>query len=54
MLVLTDNPIHGLEGYRLDVLGKLPKLEKLDKEAVTAEEREEIAQLMELGKTKAA
>jgi hypothetical protein len=52
LLVLAENPISSLDGYRLEVLIKLPKLDKLDKEPVTFEEREEIEQTLELRKTK--
>lgn len=40
-LVTAENPIAESETYRLEVLAMLPLLEVLDKEAVTAEEREE-------------
>jgi hypothetical protein len=54
MLVLADNPIAGMEGYRLDVLVKLVKLDKLDKEVVSPEEREEVQLVLEAKKAKAA
>ncbi|KAI9088305.1 hypothetical protein DFS34DRAFT_585957, partial [Phlyctochytrium arcticum] len=41
ILVLSENPIDQLPTYRLDILSRLPKLERLDKEPVTEEEREE-------------
>lgn len=37
-----DNPIAAIENYRMDTLTKLSKLDRLDKEAVTVEERDEI------------
>jgi Leucine-rich repeat (LRR) protein len=43
ILILSDNPISQLAGYRIDVLERLPKLDRLDKELVTADEREEVA-----------
>ncbi|KAJ3219999.1 Leucine-rich repeat-containing protein 23 [Dinochytrium kinnereticum] len=43
-LILSENPIDQLPNYRIDVLLRLPKLEKLDKEPITDEEREEVEQ----------
>ncbi|XP_064159960.1 leucine-rich repeat-containing protein 23 [Anguilla rostrata] len=40
-LVLAENPLAEIEDYRLFVLSRLPTLERLDKEQVSAEEREE-------------
>ncbi|XP_061075381.1 leucine-rich repeat-containing protein 23 isoform X1 [Conger conger] len=40
-LVLTENPLSEIEDYRLFVLSRLPMLERLDKEQITPEEREE-------------
>jgi hypothetical protein len=52
MLVLADNPVSTLDGYRLEVLIKLPKLDKLDKDTVTFDEREEVEQALEAKKIK--
>ena len=41
MLILAENPIASTETYRQDVLARLPKLDRLDKEPVTNEERDE-------------
>ena len=41
ILVLSGNPVTQIRNYRQDVIGRLPNLERLDKEAVTKEEREE-------------
>ena len=38
----TDNPITAIDNYRIDCLTKLPKLDRLDKESVTVEERDEV------------
>ncbi|KAI9363882.1 hypothetical protein DFJ73DRAFT_956341 [Zopfochytrium polystomum] len=46
-LVLSENPVEQIPNYRLEVIKRLPKLEKLDKEAVSDEEREEAAQLQQ-------
>eukprot|EP00842_Homolaphlyctis_polyrhiza_P005339 jgi/Hompol1/5806/HPOL_004744-RA len=35
MLTLLENPIEQQENYRLDVIAKLPKLDKLDKEPIS-------------------
>ncbi|KAJ8259698.1 hypothetical protein GJAV_G00172390 [Gymnothorax javanicus] len=40
-LVLTENPLAEVEDYRLLVLSRLSNLERLDKEQVSPEEREE-------------
>ncbi len=37
-----ENPITAIENYRLEVVGKLPKLDRIDKELVTQEERDEV------------
>lgn len=39
-LTLLDNPIRDLPEYRLNVLARLPKLKKIDKELVTEDEQE--------------
>jgi hypothetical protein len=44
-LILVENPIDQIENYRLVVVGELPKLDRLDKEAITAEERDDANQL---------
>ncbi|KAJ3331699.1 hypothetical protein HDU76_002457 [Blyttiomyces sp. JEL0837] len=44
-LTLSENPVDQLPNYRLEVLSRLPKLEKIDKEPVADEEREEAEQL---------
>lgn len=36
----TDNPLRESADYRLHILGRLPRLERLDKEPVTDEELE--------------
>lgn len=41
ILVLAENPISKIEDYRAHIISLLPKLERLDKEVITAEEREE-------------
>ncbi|XP_015205009.1 leucine-rich repeat-containing protein 23 [Lepisosteus oculatus] len=43
-LVLSENPLSESEDYRMSVLLRLPLLERLDKDAVTAEERSEVAE----------
>ncbi|MGH0119772.1 UNVERIFIED_CONTAM: hypothetical protein FKN15_025651 [Acipenser sinensis] len=43
-LVLSENPLSESEDYRLSVLGILPHLERLDKDPVNREEREEAEQ----------
>ncbi|MBN3306658.1 leucine-rich repeat-containing protein 23 [Amia ocellicauda] len=43
-LVLSENPLAESEDYRLRILARLPLLERLDKEAVTSEERSEVAE----------
>lgn len=45
ILVLSGNPISEISNYRLEVLSRLPKLDRLDKESVTDEERDEALQL---------
>ncbi|KAI8820262.1 uncharacterized protein EV422DRAFT_597359 [Fimicolochytrium jonesii] len=41
ILVLTDNPLTSHPTYRLEILARLPKLERLDKEPIGDDEREE-------------
>ncbi|KAJ3190071.1 Leucine-rich repeat-containing protein 23 [Gaertneriomyces sp. JEL0708] len=41
ILVLMDNPIADNPNYRMEILSRLPDLERLDKDVVTDEEREE-------------
>ncbi|KAJ3320321.1 Leucine-rich repeat-containing protein 23 [Boothiomyces sp. JEL0866] len=43
ILVLIENPIEQIENYRLEILNRLSKLDRLDKEQVLQEEREEAA-----------
>ncbi|KAI9342893.1 hypothetical protein BDR26DRAFT_858945 [Obelidium mucronatum] len=45
VLNLTDNPVQKVPNYRIEVIYRCKKLEKLDKEPVTEEEREEAEQL---------
>ncbi|KAJ3226350.1 Leucine-rich repeat-containing protein 23 [Clydaea vesicula] len=44
-LVLLQNPLENIPNYRLEVIMRLPRLEKLDKEGISEEEREEAIQL---------
>ncbi|TPX70691.1 hypothetical protein SpCBS45565_g01582 [Spizellomyces sp. 'palustris'] len=44
ILVLMGNPIDQHPSYRLEIIHRLPKLERLDKDPVTEEEREEAEQ----------
>ncbi|KAJ3064296.1 Leucine-rich repeat-containing protein 23 [Podochytrium sp. JEL0797] len=44
-LNLTDNPVQKVPNYRIETIYRCKKLEKLDKEPVTEEEREEAEQL---------
>jgi len=46
-VVLTDNPCMEEEGYRIEVLMILRKLERLDKEEYQAEERDEAEEMYE-------
>ena len=39
-IVLTENPCHDAEEFRMEVLVRLPKLDRIDKEPVSDEERE--------------
>ena len=41
ILTLLENPVDQTENYRLEVLIRLPKLDKLDKDPVTQEERDD-------------
>ncbi|KAL2916223.1 hypothetical protein HK105_204314 [Polyrhizophydium stewartii] len=41
ILSLAENPIDQTEGYRLEVIMRLPKLDKLDKDPISPEERED-------------
>ncbi|KAJ3092689.1 Leucine-rich repeat-containing protein 23 [Quaeritorhiza haematococci] len=44
ILILMDNPVDTVPNYRFEVLMRLPNLERLDKEPVTADEREQVEQ----------
>lgn len=44
-LVLTDNPCAEEPDYRLEVLSRLPQLQRLDKELIEEDEREEAEQI---------
>ncbi|KAJ3197406.1 Leucine-rich repeat-containing protein 23 [Irineochytrium annulatum] len=44
VLVLSENPIDQIPNYRIEILSRLPKLERIDKDPVTDEEREEMEQ----------
>ncbi|KAJ3052298.1 Leucine-rich repeat-containing protein 23 [Rhizophlyctis rosea] len=44
-IVLMDNPIDQLPTYRLELLRRLPKLERIDKDPVSEEEKEEAEQV---------
>ncbi|KAJ1340426.1 hypothetical protein BSLG_004829 [Batrachochytrium salamandrivorans] len=46
ILVLAENPIDQNETYRLEIISRLPKLDKLDKKLITIEEREEAATIL--------
>ncbi|EGF77690.1 hypothetical protein BATDEDRAFT_91521 [Batrachochytrium dendrobatidis JAM81] len=41
ILILSENPLDQIEGYRLEVIGRLPHLQRLDKDLVIADERED-------------
>ncbi|TPX59920.1 hypothetical protein PhCBS80983_g02113 [Powellomyces hirtus] len=41
ILVLSDNPVTSHPTYRLEILARLPKLDRLDKDPITDDEREE-------------
>ena len=41
ILMLSENPITDLDKYRLKIIKILPKLEKLDHDAVTENEKEQ-------------
>ncbi|KAJ3149371.1 Leucine-rich repeat-containing protein 23 [Geranomyces variabilis] len=41
ILVLSDNPVTSHPTYRLEILARVPKLDRLDKDPITDEEREE-------------
>ena len=41
ILVLAGNPLDQIPNYRFEVIARLPKLERLDKEVIAPEEREE-------------
>ncbi|KAJ3270404.1 Leucine-rich repeat-containing protein 23 [Terramyces sp. JEL0728] len=43
LVINADNPIEQVDNYRLEVLNRLSKLDRLDKEQVVQEEREEAA-----------
>ncbi|KAJ3041150.1 Leucine-rich repeat-containing protein 23 [Rhizophlyctis rosea] len=43
-IVLMDNPIDQLPTYRLELLHRLPRLERIDKDPVSEDEREEAQQ----------
>jgi Leucine-rich repeat (LRR) protein len=45
ILVLLENPIEEIPNYRLSVIGKFEKLERLDKDTINLEERDEAAAL---------
>ncbi|KAJ3302314.1 Leucine-rich repeat-containing protein 23 [Kappamyces sp. JEL0829] len=42
VVVFTDNPIAAIDNYRIDMITKLPKLDRIDKEPVSQEERDEV------------
>jgi hypothetical protein len=44
-LILIENPIDQTENYRLVVIGELPKLDRLDKDPLSPEERDDAFQL---------
>ncbi|KAJ3112224.1 Leucine-rich repeat-containing protein 23 [Nowakowskiella sp. JEL0407] len=44
VLVLQDNPVDQIPNYRCEIISKLPKLDRLDKQVITDEEREETEQ----------
>ncbi len=45
-LVLLENPVFDTEGYRLAVIGRFQKLDRLDKEPVSDEERDDALRLL--------
>ncbi|XP_014108754.1 PREDICTED: leucine-rich repeat-containing protein 23 [Pseudopodoces humilis] len=49
-LVLIDNPCTEEPSYRLEVLSRLPQLQRLDKESVEEEEREEAEKIRQTRK----
>ncbi|KAI1242175.1 hypothetical protein IHE44_0005692 [Lamprotornis superbus] len=51
-LVLMDNPCAEEPNYRLEVLSRLPQLQRLDKESVEEEERKEVENIRQTRKEK--
>ncbi|NWI43209.1 LRC23 protein, partial [Picathartes gymnocephalus] len=51
-LVLMDNPCAEEPDYRLEVLSRLPQLQRLDKESIEEEEREEAEKIHQARKEK--
>ncbi|RLV98970.1 hypothetical protein DV515_00010158 [Chloebia gouldiae] len=51
-LVLMDNPCAEEPTYRLEVLSRLPQLQRLDKESIEEEEREEAERIVQTRKEK--
>ncbi|NXA98289.1 LRC23 protein, partial [Melanocharis versteri] len=51
-LVLMDNPCSEEPDYRLEVLSRLPQLQRLDKESIEEEEREEAEKIRQARKEK--
>ncbi|XP_053827262.1 leucine-rich repeat-containing protein 23 [Vidua macroura] len=51
-LVLMDNPCAEEPNYRLEVLSRLPQLQRLDKESIEEEEREEAENIRQARKEK--
>lgn len=51
-LVLMDNPCAEEPTYRLEVLSRLPQLQRLDKESIEEEEREEAEKICQARKEK--
>lgn len=44
--ITIENPVAELENYRLEVLKRLPNLEKIDKDEIATEERSAVAELL--------